>query len=173
MSPSILFLSPSNPGWSLDAKKSGVADEKKLRRRNGAHLGYLVSYPYKTSLLRREFFLSLPSCARELFQPLGSRFTHVYERVGRQFFLDGSSTHLPSFAELIFLPSSFRPDQKSVSYSGTNHRLRRVLRRALAGEAISLAVIGGSSSYSFPFFLFSFVLRANLCPCIFLFSHGW
>ncbi|KAL7416489.1 hypothetical protein BDY24DRAFT_379878 [Mrakia frigida] len=33
---------------------------------------------------------------------------------------------------------------KSVSYSGTNHRLRRVLRRALNGESIRIGVLGGS-----------------------------
>ncbi|KAL7415144.1 hypothetical protein BDY24DRAFT_383861 [Mrakia frigida] len=33
---------------------------------------------------------------------------------------------------------------KSVSYSGTNHRLRRIIRRALAGESIVIGVLGGS-----------------------------
>ncbi|KAL7415046.1 hypothetical protein BDY24DRAFT_383535 [Mrakia frigida] len=33
---------------------------------------------------------------------------------------------------------------KSISYSGTNHRLRRILRRALAGESISITILGGS-----------------------------
>lgn len=49
--------------------------------------------------------------------------------------------HIDSHSPLLPLTS-----QKSVSYSGTNHRLRRVLRRALNGESIRIGVLGGSSS---------------------------
>ena len=51
-----------------------------------------------------------------------------------------------SSTKLTDAPTFFLAFQKSVSYSGTNHRLRRILRRAMNGESIAIAVLGGSSS---------------------------
>lgn len=62
----------------------------------------------------------------------------------RRAFHQGNRTDLTFRLSRNSQGSFYSSFQKSVSYSGTNHRLRRVIRRALAGEPLVIAALGGS-----------------------------
>ena len=97
----MLFLIEARSGRR---EESRVANEKKLRRRNRAHLACcLVSFYLQTSLLRREFPLSPLDFARESSSGDGEASLRVVFEPNEGSGLEAKSRQLLSFAELTFL----------------------------------------------------------------------